>query len=77
MLAHHRGNHQFAQIWARLLGTEDISPIDNFFDLGGHSLLAMRAVLGIRERLGRNVAPSRLVYETLGQIARKENLTLN
>lgn len=63
-----------AEIWSDLLGQEDISPADNFFDLGGHSLLAMRAVLRIRERLGWNIAPIRLVYETLGQIARKENL---
>jgi acyl-CoA synthetase (AMP-forming)/AMP-acid ligase II len=62
-----------AEIWSELLGASDISPLDNFFDLGGHSLLAMRAVLGMRERLGWSVAPVRLVYETLGQIARKEN----
>jgi acyl-coenzyme A synthetase/AMP-(fatty) acid ligase len=62
-----------AEIWSSLLGADDISPVDNFFDLGGHSLLAMRAVLGMREKLGWNVAPSRLVYETLGQIARSEN----
>ncbi|WP_345944728.1 amino acid adenylation domain-containing protein [Variovorax sp. dw_954] len=66
-----------AQIWSALLGADDISPVDNFFDLGGHSLLAMRAVLNIRERLGWNVAPDRLIYETLGQIARKENLSVN
>jgi acyl-coenzyme A synthetase/AMP-(fatty) acid ligase len=66
-----------AQIWSTLLGADDISPLDNFFDLGGHSLLAMRAVLNIRERLGWNVEPGRLIYETLGQIARKENLSVN
>ncbi|MEJ8858346.1 amino acid adenylation domain-containing protein [Variovorax robiniae] len=66
-----------AQIWSTLLGADDISPVDNFFDLGGHSLLAMRAVLNIRERLGWNVAPDRLIYETLGQIARKENLSVS
>ncbi|MDM0109354.1 amino acid adenylation domain-containing protein [Variovorax sp. J22R24] len=63
-----------AGIWSDLLGVEDLSPLDNFFDLGGHSLLAMRAVLAMRERLGWDVAPIRLVYETLGQIAQKENL---
>jgi len=62
-----------AEIWSDLLGAEDISPLDNFFDLGGHSLLVMRAVLGMRERLGWNVAPRRFVFETLRQIARKEN----
>ncbi|MEJ8845439.1 amino acid adenylation domain-containing protein [Variovorax rhizosphaerae] len=66
-----------AQIWSKLLGADDISPVDNFFDLGGHSLLAMRAVVNIRERLGWKVAPDRLIYETLGQIARKENLSVN
>lgn len=62
-----------AAIWRELLGVEDVSPGDNFFDLGGHSLLAMRAVLAIEERLGWRVAPRRLLFETMRQIARPQS----
>ena len=58
-----------AQIWRTLLGIEDISVNDSFFDLGGHSLLAMRAVIEIERALGVRVAPRRLIYETLAQLA--------
>jgi amino acid adenylation domain-containing protein len=66
-----------ADIWCELLGIDliDVDLRDNFFDLGGHSLLAMRAVVAIREKLGWKIQPPRFVYETLGQIAREENLS--
>lgn len=41
-----------AQIWTTILGVQDISARDNFFDLGGHSLLAVQAHRAIREELG-------------------------
>ncbi|WP_345539152.1 amino acid adenylation domain-containing protein [Variovorax defluvii] len=63
-----------AGIWAELLGVDQIGRTDNFFDLGGHSLLAMRAVSATEALLGWKIAPRRLIYESLQQIAREENL---
>ncbi|MDN8614307.1 non-ribosomal peptide synthetase [Variovorax ginsengisoli] len=63
-----------AEVWCELLGVDTVDLRDNFFDLGGHSLLAMRAVMTIRERHGWRIQPPRFVYETLGQLAREENL---
>ncbi len=61
---------QIAAIWRGLLGVERVQLTDNFFDLGGHSLLAMRAVIAIEQQLGWRVAPRRLIFESLGQLAR-------
>jgi acyl carrier protein len=58
-----------AAIWAELLGIDRVAATDNFFDLGGHSLLAMRAVIAAEKRLGWRIAPRRLVFETLRQVA--------
>jgi acyl carrier protein len=38
-----------AEIWAEVLGFEQISVQDNFFDLGGHSLFATRVLTRVRE----------------------------
>ncbi|MDE2269016.1 MAG: non-ribosomal peptide synthetase, partial [Betaproteobacteria bacterium] len=61
---------QIAAIWRELLGVERVQLTDNFFDLGGHSLLAMRAVIAIEQQLGWRIAPRRLIFESLGQLAR-------
>ncbi|VTU34383.1 Linear gramicidin synthase subunit D [Variovorax sp. SRS16] len=63
-----------AGIWSELLGLEQVGRNDNFFDLGGHSLLAMRAVTAIEALLDWKVAPNRLIFESLQQIAHAENL---
>ena len=41
-----------AAIWSRVLGLDEVSVADHFFDLGGHSLLAVKLMSEIRERLG-------------------------
>jgi acyl carrier protein len=58
-----------AEIWSELLGVETVEATDNFFELGGHSLLAMRAVAAVKQRLALQIAPRRLVFETLRQVA--------
>ncbi len=65
------GGERIAAIWAELLGlgVEDIHPDDNFFDLGGNSLLAIRAVLLTEKSLGVRLDPSRMVNESLWQLA--------
>ena len=38
-----------ASIWRHLLGIDQVSVFDNFFDLGGHSLLATQVIVHVRE----------------------------
>ncbi|WP_375503866.1 amino acid adenylation domain-containing protein [uncultured Jatrophihabitans sp.] len=54
---------RLADVWADLLGIEDVSIDDDFFELGGHSLLAGRMVTRIGEVIDRPV-PLRLVFTT-------------
>ena len=59
-----------AAIWEELLGRDQISLYDNFFDLGGHSLLATLAIARIRELLNIELS-LRLLFEapTLGALS--------
>ncbi|MDO5101401.1 MAG: amino acid adenylation domain-containing protein [Lautropia sp.] len=61
---------QLAEVWASLLGTDDIRADDNFFDLGGHSMLVMQAIAQMQTQTGRRVNPRRFIFETLAQVAR-------
>lgn len=41
-----------AQVWAEVLGREEVGASENFFDLGGDSLRAMEVIALLREALG-------------------------
>lgn len=47
-------------IWANVLGADQISVRDNFFDLGGHSLLVTQLISRVREAFQVEMAPREL-----------------
>lgn len=58
-----------AEIWTQVLGVEQVSIHDNFFDLGGESLAAARVIDGLEKRLGVRLHLRELIFQTLGQLA--------
>ncbi|GAA6207064.1 hypothetical protein NBRC116601_03570 [Cognatishimia sp. WU-CL00825] len=67
-----------AEVWSRILGVQNISTSDNFFDLGGHSLLAVQAHREMRETLGHKQLSITDIFRfpTLASLAgRVEKLT--
>lgn len=59
------------RIWAEILGVEDISIDDDFFQSGGHSLLALRLAGRIYEQFGRRVSLAVLFKNpTVSKLAR-------
>jgi acyl transferase domain-containing protein len=53
---------QIADVWAELLGVEQVGVHDNFFEMGGSSLLGLRVVHRLRNQL-QMVVPLTIVYE--------------
>jgi len=68
-----------AEVWGEVLGIEQVGNYDNFFDLGGHSLTAMQVVARVKSRLGLQIKPRELAFQTLAQLAAvcKEQLHSN
>jgi amino acid adenylation domain-containing protein len=58
-----------AAIWQKILGVDQISTSDNFFDLGGHSILSMRVINEIEKSTGKRLNPRDMVFQTLEGIA--------
>ena len=59
-----------AQIWADLLGVEQVSRHDDFFDLGGHSLLAAQVFLRAKEAFQVDIPMYQLFrYPTVAGLA--------
>ena len=47
---------QLVEIWKEILGLEQISTTDNFFDLGGHSLMVAQVINRIQNKVGKTVS---------------------
>jgi thioesterase domain-containing protein/acyl carrier protein len=61
-----------AAIWSDLLGIEQISRNDNFFNLGGHSFLALRVISEINKRLKLQVSvPAFFLCPTIAGLAKE------
>ena len=61
---------ELAQIWAKILGVEQIGIFDNFFDLGGHSLMATQVIHRINETFEVNLTLRNLFEEpTIADLA--------
>jgi amino acid adenylation domain-containing protein len=61
--------HDFAELWAGLLGLTRVGVEDNFFELGGDSIISMRFVARARAR-GHELEPQQVFeHQTIAQLA--------
>jgi amino acid adenylation domain-containing protein len=58
-----------AEVWQEVLGIEQISVYDNFFDLGGHSLLSVKVMAKLEQETGLKLPLAYIGHQTLGQLA--------
>jgi surfactin family lipopeptide synthetase A len=59
-----------ADLWATVLGLEQVGTQDDFFSLGGHSLLAAQVLSRLQEALNREIPISRLFeFPTIATLA--------
>lgn len=57
-----------ADIWARVVGLQDVGRYDNFFDIGGHSLNALEVIVAYKSATGQEVHLADLATNTLAGV---------
>ncbi|MDQ3905137.1 MAG: amino acid adenylation domain-containing protein, partial [Actinomycetota bacterium] len=59
-----------AQIWAEILGVEQVGAADNFFELGGDSILSIRVTSRLRAAFGVDLSPRAVfTHSTVAELA--------
>jgi acyl carrier protein len=58
-----------AEIWAEILGVDEVGLHDNFLLLGGESLLATQVVSQIRSKLGCEISIRSIFVGTVAEVA--------
>jgi amino acid adenylation domain-containing protein len=58
------------KIWCNVLGIQEVSIFDNFFDVGGHSLSMIKIHVGLKKELGRTITIVDLFkYSTIASLS--------